>query len=58
MKKLSLISILPALALFLSSCTTEVHEPTSTTTTTTHETTAVTRPADTTTTTVRPTGGY
>jgi hypothetical protein len=60
MKKLIvLIPALPAVAMFLTSCTTVVKEPAATTTTTTHEE-AVTRVPSTmqTTTTHSTTGGY
>ncbi len=59
MKKL--IILVPVLAIFataLTSCTTVVKEPATTSTTTTHETTAVSRPAATQTTTTHTTGGY
>ena len=58
MKKLIvLIPAIPAIAMFLSSCTTVVKEPAATTTTTTHE--EVTHvPGATQTTTTHTTGGY
>lgn len=58
MKKLTLISILPVLALCLASCTTVVKEPAASTTTTTHETAVTRTPASTSTTTVHTGSGY
>jgi hypothetical protein len=58
MKKLIvLIPALPAVAMFLTSCTTVVKEPTATTTTT-HEESVTRTPTATQTTTTHTSGGY
>jgi hypothetical protein len=59
MKKLIvLIPALPAVAMFLTSCTTVVKEPSTATTTTTHEESVVRTPTATQTTTTHTSGGY